>query len=118
MTPHTRTPAPLERHIALQPPVPSRPNADVMRRLATARRAQAERAAVTVEAGGLPWTLRPVPAVTGAWEIVESVHDADKRLFGEEIARARLRRLAAQGCLPARTDGLRPTTQPSQEVHP
>ncbi len=52
------------------------------------------------------------------WEIVESALDSDKRLFGEEIARARLRRLAAPACLPVRTDGLRPTTQPSQEVHP
>ena len=125
VTPHTRTPTPHpvdrpapERHIALQPPMPTNPNADVMRRLALARRAQAERAAVVLEAGGLPWTLRPVPAVTGAWEIVESALDADKRLFGEEIARARLRRLAAQGCLPARTDGLRPTTQPPQEATP
>lgn len=106
------------RHISLQPPVPSRPNADVMRRLALARRAQAERAALRVEAGGLPWTLRPVPAVTGAWEIVESTLDADKRIFGDATARARLLRLASEGRLPPRTDGLTPTPPSRQEAHP
>lgn len=89
--------------------MPTNPNADVMRRLMLARRAQAERAAVVVEAGGLRWTLRPVPAITGAWEIVESALDTDKRIFGEDTARARLRRLAASGALPPRTDGQSPT---------
>jgi hypothetical protein len=91
------------------PPLHASPALAMRERIAAAKRRAADRAAVTVEAGGLRWTVRPVTEIKGAWEIVESVSPDDRRLFGEDVARRRLARLASEGRLPARTDGLTPS---------